>query len=497
MRRVGAVLALALAACGGPEPRYGEATVSSEAPQATLSGTTFGRAAAMELAPGCPGYLDAETPGHVVHVEDALSFTVQARSDEGPLALAVARGDEVRCDSDDGSGHAPSLDFEAPGEYQVYVASLRAPAELGYELTVRGAGGTPADASAVSAGEVSVTITSRPAGATVTDAAGREVGTTPAMFVVARPEDEDGRERTWTLSLEGHRDTEVTGTLDGGALVLHGHLPTLGPTHVEVSASESQPVRDYRSAVLAVDVAEDCPITDAEVEVDIQHTFRGDLRVVLGTPWGDDVTLHRHGGGGRRNLRTTYDLSDRGGALRALLGHSTRGRWSLTVHDDAGADEGSFDRFDLRLTCAPEVASADDGDTDDGDDDADDDDRRVARRQRPRPRPRQPRLPDLPTRADIVRVLGALRPQVERCGTQGGSVRVIATVVGSTGRVRSVSSSGTASDGERRCVERVVRTARFGRFRRSVLDVDHTYDLPARSQGAQGGGQVLSPWQSP
>ena len=491
---LGLCLALVVAGCGGPDPQYGEVTLSSAAPRVTATGTTFGEAAAMELAPGCPGYLDVETPGHVVEVTEDVAFTVQVRSSDAPLALAVAHGDEVRCDSDEGSGHAPSLQLEGAGEYQVFVAALRQPAELGYELTVT-ASGAEGDlvASSGENADVSVTITSQPPGATVTDGDGNRVGTTPAMFVVTVPRDQLGESRTWSLSLADHQPVSVTGQLGEGALVLHGALPMLGPTNIDVTAAESQPIRDYQSATLAVEVAESCAITEASVDVDIRHTFIGDLRVVLRPPWGDELMLHRHSGGGRRNLRRTWRSSEP--AMRSVLGHDTRGRWTLIVHDDAGADHGSFESFDLHLVCAPAgVARAPIAPPPV-------DHQPTPTTQAPQPptqptQPRQPRLPDLPTRADIVRVLGALRPRVERCGTSASSsnARVIATVTGSSGRVTSVSSTGSASASERQCVERIVRTARFPRFRRQSLDVDYTYALAPQQQGPQQQGTVLNPF---
>jgi len=452
--------------CGDPEPRYGEATLSAAAPRATFSGTTFGAAAAMELAPGCPGYLDVETPGHVVHVSEDVPFDITVRSDEAPLALAVAHGDEVRCDSDEGSGHAPTLSFDRAGDYQLFIAALREPSELAYEVSVR-AGDARGEAIASAPGAettVNVTITSQPPGAQVRDEAGGVVGTTPAMFVVNATAEELGQSRTWVLSLAEHEDVTVSGELTAGALVLHGHLTTSGPTEIDVSATEAQPIRDYQTATLGVDVGEACAITRAEVEVGITHSFIGDLRVVLRAPWGDEIVLHRHGGGGRRNLNRTW-TSDQP-QLRPLVGRTTAGRWILVVHDDAGADQGSFEHFDLRLTCGSEP---------------------VASVERPRPSrptpvrthtPRAPRLPDLPTRTDIVRVLGAIRPRVEQCGTgQGGSARVIATVTGSSGRVTEISTTGVSDASVRNCVQRAVRTARFPRFRRSSLDVDYTYAL--------------------
>ncbi|MCB9596529.1 MAG: proprotein convertase P-domain-containing protein [Sandaracinaceae bacterium] len=475
-------IALCVVGCGDPAPRFGEATISAASPRATFSGTTFGSAAAMELAPGCPGYLDVETPGHVVHVGESVPFDITARSDIAPLALAVAHGDEVRCDSDEGSGHAPTLSFEEAGDYQVFVAALREPAELAYEITVR-AGDARAEplVSAPTDGRVvNVTITSQPPGAQVREQGGRVVGTTPAMFTVTVPDGEADPSRTWTLSLPEHQDVSVGGRLETAALVLHGQLPSIGPVEIDVSATEAQPIRDYQSAALGIDVGESCAITDAEVEVDIQHSFVGDLRVILRTPWDEEIMLQRHAGGGRRNLQRTWSSAPEPSTgrrapaaptLASLVGRNTQGRWTLVVHDDAGADEGSFDRFDLRLTCGSPTTVAVADPTP------------VPPVRDPTPtavthRPVVSNLPELPTRSDIVRVLGALRPRVEACGTgQGGSARVIATVTGSTGRVTQVSANGLSDPNVQRCVVRTVRTATFPRFRRQSLDVDYTYAL--------------------
>lgn len=474
--RRAAVLLVALAlGCSHPEPRYGEASVSSAAPHVTLSGTTFGQAPAVELAPGCPGFLDPAQPAHVVHVREAMRVTMRASSDAGPLALAVARGDEVRCDSDEGSGHAPELSFSEPGDYHVWVAALRAPAELPYTLSVTAGRARDDEAPAVAVGtrDVSVTITSEPSGATVRDADGHVVGTTPAMFVVHVPADRLTEERSWVLELEGHRSVTVSGTLSQGALVLHGQLPAAGPQVVSASAAEPQPIRDYQVASLSVDVSEACSITGAEVSVDLRHSYVGDLRVVLHTPWHEALTLQRHAGADRSRLQRTWTLAD--AALRPLAGRSTAGRWTLVVHDDAGEDEGTLERFDLRLTCGEgAVAAAPDVEP-----------RRPPTT--PSTPPRAPRLPELPMHADIVAVLARLRPSIEqRCAREGGSVRVYFTVSGASGAVQSVSTSGTAPQSEQSCVGQIVRGARFPRFRRGSLDVDYTYDLPRRTSGPGG-----------
>lgn len=349
--------------CGEPsEPRFAEVTVSSVAPNAILSGTTHGVRSATELSPGCPGYLDPAAPEHIVRVTDDTAIRVRARSSGGPVALAVVGDGEVRCDSDSGSGHAPQITLNAPGRYAVHVASLGEGGELPYELAITNVG----DGSNVPrSGEpvrVSITITSEPSGATVRTAEGRVVGTTPAMFTVTVPQDELGQERRYLLDMPGRAVAEVSGPLTGGAVVLHATMPAPSDVALAAETSEARPgelvvrsnasaqIRDHQVARQSIDIESDCTIERATVDVDIVHSYIADLRVVLRSPAGTSITLHNHGGGGRANLITSYDSSARR-VLQRLVGQNGRGRWELSVHDDAGADTGTFRGFALRLNC--------------------------------------------------------------------------------------------------------------------------------------------------
>lgn len=371
-----ALIGLSLVACSTPEPRFAEVSVSASAPSATLSGSTRGVAPAIELSPGCPGYLDPDAPEHVVHLADATAITLTARSNRGPLALAIAGEGEVRCDSDAGSGHAPHVTIAAPGDYVVHVASLNEAAELPYELTITPTGHEAPGLVRTPAGDrvaVSVTITSEPSGATVRTPEGEVLGTTPAMFALQLGPAEIGQERRFLLEMAGRQASEVRGRMIGGAVVLHASLqpgwgvsgpvpghpaPAAGPELV-VSAASAQPIRDYEVARQSLEVGSECTIERASVDVDIRHSFIGDLRVVLRSPHGTQVTLHNHGGGGRANLVTSWNWDARRGALQTLAGQPARGRWEMAVHDDAGADTGTFRSFTLHFACREgTVASA-------------------------------------------------------------------------------------------------------------------------------------------
>ena len=141
-------LALSLAACGHPEPYFGAVTVNEAAREATLSGATHGLSPAIELSPGCPGYLDPSRPEHLVRLSDTTPLAITARSERGPLSIAVVGAGEVRCDSDEGRGHAPHVTISTPGEYAVYVGALERPEELPYSVEIAPEGRAPTPSGA-------------------------------------------------------------------------------------------------------------------------------------------------------------------------------------------------------------------------------------------------------------------------------------------------------------------------------------------------------------
>ncbi len=361
------LVALALGACGPVEPRFGSVSVSAAAPRASLTGHTSATGVpAIDLSPGCPGFVDADVPEHVVRLDDASAITISARSLRGPLSIAVVGPGEVRCDSDEGTGHAPHVTVTQPGEYLVHVGSLSAAADLPYELTLAPAALDAAGVVAAGDHRVSVTITSEPNGATVRTPEGETLGTTPTMFVLTVPESEIGSDRRFVLEMPGHPSTDVLGHVIGDTIVIHAALnetavatpsPPLAPgaltsgTFDAVSASSPTPIRDYRTATQTLSVATACTIASMSVEVDASHAYSQDLRVVLHGPSGAQAVLASHTGGSRPYSPRSYAWDDARGALHAFGGTSAQGTWSLDVRDDAGEDEGMLHAFTLHFTC--------------------------------------------------------------------------------------------------------------------------------------------------
>jgi len=139
------------------------------------------------------------------------------------------------------------------------------------------------------------------------------------------------------------------------ALVLTAHLGQPAESD-DVLAFESSPGRAIpddtpRGIEDAIQVNRSGPVAAIQVEVDIAHTFRGDLRVWLSAPDNQRVLLHDRSGGSSDDLRQTYDASSVP-ALANLIGIDAEGEWQLTVADHAALDEGTLERWKLALTLA-------------------------------------------------------------------------------------------------------------------------------------------------
>jgi len=103
---------------------------------------------------------------------------------------------------------------------------------------------------------------------------------------------------------------------------------------------------------------QDAIIAGIKVTLDISHTYRGDLRVTLLTPWSDAILLHqRHQGDSVDNIQRTIDESDVQ-ALATLHGHSTQGNWSLVVQDLAPVDVGTLNRWALEFAAVAQPHGA-------------------------------------------------------------------------------------------------------------------------------------------
>jgi subtilisin-like proprotein convertase family protein len=134
------------------------------------------------------------------------------------------------------------------------------------------------------------------------------------------------------MLLEKSRSLEITNdpTTPDSDLVTHEN-----PFTFEI------PDNDENGVVSTIDVSDDITVGRVEVEVDIVHTYKGDLRVVLQSPNGE-VVLHDRAGGSGDNIKRTFNVTDLGGI-------NASGTWALKVSDHANADKGTLNNWTLKL----------------------------------------------------------------------------------------------------------------------------------------------------
>lgn len=131
---------------------------------------------------------------------------------------------------------------------------------------------------------------------------------------------------------------------------------------------------DAGERVLSLSVPNAVAIADLDVQVQLTHTYVSDLRLILVSPGGTQVTLFDRQGGGGDDLNTTFDdeasLSLTSGSppftgsyrpvtpLSALDGQLFAGTWQLRISDLASQDTGAISAVRLRVTPIPDTQGA-------------------------------------------------------------------------------------------------------------------------------------------
>jgi subtilisin family serine protease len=146
----------------------------------------------------------------------------------------------------------------------------------------------------------------------------------------------------------GHSDQYGYGRLDTKKAVQLAVPPT-AKYSVLHDARQDVAIQDHKTSKIRVEVGDTRPLQGVRVHVDIEHTYIGDLVVVVRVPGGAKVMLHNKAGGTTNNLRKTYDVVSTP-ALAALIGTTQTGTWILEVKDTATADKGKIVRFGVEFS---------------------------------------------------------------------------------------------------------------------------------------------------
>ncbi|MGF7212770.1 subtilisin-like proprotein convertase family protein [Skermanella aerolata] len=124
---------------------------------------------------------------------------------------------------------------------------------------------------------------------------------------------------------------------------------------VVVARVFDEPIIDLRASQVQIVVGETAVVEDIRVDVEIAHTWIGDLVVTLNPPPGmgiAPITLHDRASGSGRDLKRSYDVNSVPG-LAGCRGKSPRGPWTLVVEDKAAEDVGKIRGLTLELRLQP------------------------------------------------------------------------------------------------------------------------------------------------
>lgn len=145
--------------------------------------------------------------------------------------------------------------------------------------------------------------------------------------------------------------TNLSGGLGGATRTV-----TLDVGRVVYNSTDTpQPITDYSTTTSVIDVVDEYCIDDVDVDIDISHTYIGDLIVDLSSPRGTTIRLHDRTGGSSNDIVTRYDDDGDGtppdgpGALSDFDLQYVTGLWTLTVYDAAGQDQGTLNSWSLRI----------------------------------------------------------------------------------------------------------------------------------------------------
>lgn len=97
----------------------------------------------------------------------------------------------------------------------------------------------------------------------------------------------------------------------------------------------------------------DVDVREIAVNVEIKHTWRGDLRVILRTPGGEEVVLQERSGGSQDDLVRSYRSIDEPDLFAPVIGGPAQGDWGLQVVDLAARDVGTLVKWGLAVTYQP------------------------------------------------------------------------------------------------------------------------------------------------
>jgi C1A family cysteine protease len=118
--------------------------------------------------------------------------------------------------------------------------------------------------------------------------------------------------------------------------------PGMGQKTYRSTDAMAIPDNDPTGVASTISVSDTGTVRAVTIDVDITHTYRGDLEVAL-VHDGKTVRVFNHEGGSAHDLRQSFNVA-------GFEGGSLAGDWTLQVVDNAAADTGTLNSWTLHVT---------------------------------------------------------------------------------------------------------------------------------------------------
>lgn len=151
---------------------------------------------------------------------------------------------------------------------------------------------------------------------------------------------------------DGHSPLYGSGRINArrAMAVAAGDVPDQLPNVLRLEHRVNKRIPDKGVADDTIPFPMDVVTKAIEVNIEIRHTYQGDLQVILESPQEDKIILHNQSGGSRDDLVKSYRSSAEPALFAPVVGASAAGRWRLVVKDQTTQDEGVLDGWGLAIT---------------------------------------------------------------------------------------------------------------------------------------------------
>jgi M6 family metalloprotease-like protein len=176
---------------------------------------------------------------------------------------------------------------------------------------------------------------------------GGDLYTTHVGVVVA--DDTNPSSRMWDGADSGLRLSNVE--IDDDVIRVTVGAAEPSPSVIAGEAAPDKAIPDFPAAGItsAITLAGNGNVQDMKVNVQITHTYIGDLRIELLSPANRRTVLHNRAGGSLHDLNAIY-TSAPPSVLGAQIGQPVQGRWVLRITDLARRDVGRLVKWGLEVT---------------------------------------------------------------------------------------------------------------------------------------------------